>query len=840
MAKKDTRKKTKKPPVKEKKSPFSNLTTLQQFGLSLGVILVLVLGYFYPIVFEGKEPPASDKLAWMGNAHSIIESRARHEENPLWANNLFAGMPDYLISLEAPFQQPAKYVLKFLNRAVNWRVTVYIIGAVGMLLLMRFWGISYFGAIIATLAFIWWPLIPGLLEAGHNTKVNTIMYMPIILWAFLRLLRQPALLNAALFTILFSLGIQARHYQIMFYEILLLAIFGVYHFARYALAKDWRAVWTRVGFLLPAIVLAVGIASFPSLLVREYTAYSIRGDSGGATPTDGADYNYATGWSLYPAEIMTFFIPRFYGGDSAERYDGDAVPQLKGQTIPAYWGHKPFTSSSDYVGVVALILSALALAFRWRDKTVLLLTFTIVLSLLVAFGKYMPLVYDLFYHFVPFFNKFRVPSMILVLVQFSIAILAGLGFEFLWTQAKEKISPLSLQKTLLAIFIVFMVIGLVPFLFKGAFSFARPDDAMRMQPNVLQLVKEARYDLMKQDAVRMLVIVAGTFAVLFAFVKEKLSKTFFAVGIAVLLLIDLWGVDKRYLQNLVKPARIEQHFAATATDNFLLQDKSKFRVFPVGQLYSDSHWSYWHESIGGYHPAKLRVIQDLNEAALYKGTAPGFQNTPGLPINWNVVNMLNAKYVLAQGKIEHPKLRQAFMDDQNRILIYENTAVLPRVFAVGEVEVIADKQQRLARLNDPAFRPDSVAILENTLTVPIARPGKWRAEITRYEPNIIEIDCETDVQTLMVLSEIYYPAGWHAYIDGQETEILKTNHALRSVVVPQGKHQLKFHLRPATYVASLWLMGGSSAIAYLLLILALLNYYRKPGQSKVAGDAPRE
>jgi len=825
MAKKTQRK---RPTSKQREKATSfKLTDAQQFGLCFLLIAVLVLAYFYPIVFEGKQPPASDTMAWRGNAQSIIESREAGQSNPLWANNVFAGMPGYLISLRAPFEQPAAALLRVLKSVIDWRALAYFIGALGMLLLMRFFGVSNTAAFMATVAFIGWPHLPGLMEAGHNSKIHTIMFMPLILWSFLSVLRNPGLLMAALFAICFSLGIQAGHFQIMFYLIVMLVIFGVAHVIRSVKAGQWQGLKTRAVFMGGALILAVGIASFPVLLVQEYTAYSIRGGSGdSAQDSGGADYTYATSWSLHPAELMTLVIPRFYGGDSAELYEGDAVPELRGQTIPGYWGHKPFTSSTDYLGVVPLILAALALGFLWRESSVRLLMITIVLSLFVAFGKHLSLVYDLFYNFVPFFNKFRVPSMILILVHFSVAILAGMGFEFILKQAKEKVSSQTLHKGLLIILAFFVVIGIVPFLFKSSFSLARPEDSARLQANVLSLVKDARYDLMKQDAFRMLLFVLATFATLFAFVAGKLSRVVLIGGIGFLLLIDLGGISKRYLQTLVKPQQIERRFAATAVDTFLLQDSTHYRIFPLGRLYGDSRWSYRHQSIGGYHPAKLRLIQDLNESVLYRGQAPGFQNQGGLPINWNMVNMLNTKYVLAQGTIQHPNLKQVLVDERNRIVVYENSACLPRVFPIGNIEVIADKQARLARLNDPSFKPDSLAILEKDLTVQVTSPGSWQSKITRYEPNVIEIDVETDTQTLMVLSEMYYPAGWKAYVDGQQTEILKTNHALRSIVVPEGRHHIVFRLRPATYVASLWGMGVASAIAYLVLLVSAIGYFR--------------
>lgn len=800
---------------KQKSSGF-NLSDQQQFGLSVLFIAIVLLAYFYPIVFEGKQPQASDYLAWKGNSQSIVEAREETDSNPLWAHNVFGGMPAYLISFQAPFEQPARYVLTLLGKILDWRVVYYLLAAVGMLLLMQFWKSSNLSATFAALAYILWPHLTGLLEAGHNTKFRVIMLLPLIIWTFLRLISKANLLNFSLFAIAFSLGVQGRHYQIMFYICIALFIIGVVELIHLIRQKETKQLGIKILMVVIGISLAAGIAAFPVLSVQEYAKYSTRGGSGNEK-SSGLGYDYATGWSLHPAELMDLIIPRFHGGNSTEKYRGNAVHQLQGQNIPGYWGTKLFTSSTDYIGIVTVFFAIIAAVFLFRDRHIYALLVICVLSILIAFGKYFSPVFNLFFNFVPFFNKFRVPIMILVLVQFGLAVLAGFGLEFIISSIKELKDRGKAIKKIAIVFGVLFVIGGLPLLLQGSFALAKPEELTRYQPDILALLKEARFDLLQQDALRMLLLLAASFALVFAYLKGKISDVLFGGLLIGILLFDLLGINNRYLTNLVAPQNVERHFAQTATDQFLENDTTLFRIFPIGNLYGDSRWSYRHQSIGGYHPAKLQLIQDINEKCLYNGNAAGFNNPASFPINWNVVNMLNTKYILAQGEINHPNLLQRFTDPTNNIVVYENTNRSPRVFPVGNVEIITDVAKRYARLNDPNFNPDSTAILEQDLKTALSMPEKFSYKITQYEPNVIDITAETDRQTLLVLSEIYYPAGWKAFIDNSETDIFKTNHLLRSIVVPEGKHLVSFRFEPESYYSSLWISGISTFITYLML-----------------------
>lgn len=828
MAKKDYKKKS--APVKKEKAKRS-FTTTQQVLLALGAVFVLILIYFAPIVFENKVPPSTDIIAWKGNAHSILEAKKEFHYTPLWANNVFSGMPAHLISLRPPFDQPARLIIDGLGKIFKWQPIYYLLGAFGMLLLLLFWRLNIGAALFASLAFIWWPDLIGKLEAGHNSKVQTIMCIPIVLYLFLRLLKKANLLNFALFTISMSIAVRAGHYQIVFYLGLALAFFGAVKIVQMILDKQIKGASIAVGLVVIGMVLGVAMSAFNSLQVREYSQYSIRGGTG-EQGSSGLDMDYATQWSLHPGEMYNFIIPRFWGGHSSQMYNGDAVPQLKGRVIPGYWGHMPFTSTTDYLGVTAVIFAIFGLILGWKRTEVKILLALMLFAMLMAFGRHFPFLYKIFFNLVPFFNKFRVPVMIVVLIVFSNAALAGIGIHELVNRIKELDQKKALQ-LIGGVFGVFLLLGLVPLLLRNALSFARPQEIQSYGADVMPMIKAARFDLLKGDAIRMLALVAVGFGIVFAYLKGWLNKTVFIGAAVVLLLIDLLPIDKRYMTNLIPKSQMDSIFTETQLDKVLLNDKEPHRIYPLGQFSDEAHWSYFHESIEGYHPAKLRIYQDIRESCLQKGSDPGFQNDPRVPINWNIVNMLNAKYLLAPGAINHPNLTPITQDKAQDIVVYRNNAYLPRAFCVGQTEVIADRQARFARLNQASFQPDSIAIIETPLTENITAPANWSTEITRYEPNYIDVNVTTDSQTLLVLSEIYYPAGWKAFIDDNELEIVPVNHILRGVVIPAGTNAIEFKLEPRTYKISTVMMGGSIAIVYLVLIIGLIPVVRQFNKKEV-------
>jgi hypothetical protein len=813
MAKK-SQKKVAAPPKIQPQNKFS-LTATQQWLIALGLLFLIILIYFFPIVFENKVPPSTDIIAWKGNAESILEARKLHSYTPLWANNIFSGMPAHLISLWPPFEQPARYLVDGLALVFKWQSVYYLLGALGMLLLLRFWNLSITAAAFSAAAFVWWPNLIGMLEAGHNGKVQTIMLLPLVLFLFLRMMRKANLLNFVLLSIAFSLAVRAGHYQIVFYAVLAMAFFAIVQLFQLIKEKRIADAGLRVGLIVLALGLGAAMSAFHALQVREYSKYSIRGGTG-EEGSSGLDMNYATQWSLHPGEMYNFIIPHFWGGSSSQLYTGDAVPQLKNRVIPGYWGHMPFTSTTDYLGVVAVFFALLGIAYGWKRTEVKILVALLIFSLLMAFGRHFPVLYRLFFEWAPFFNKFRVPTMIVVLVMFCNAALAGVGLNILLTTVKE-IKAKTLLTGAAVVFGLLLLLGVVPLLLRNSLSFSRPDD-VRYGEQILPYFKTARFDLLKGDALRMLALAAAAFGLIAAYIKKVLPRSLFAGLVLVLLLVDLLTIDKRYMQQLISKSQLDDYFAETELDRFFLQDQEPHRIYPIGELADEAHWPYFHQSIEGYHPAKLRIYQDIRDSCLSAGKEFGGTRPS---INWNVVNMLNAKYLISTKPLSYPNLLPVDQENDQKLLVYRNNAALPRAFCVGAVEVISDREARLNRLNQASFKPDSVAILEHEPQEPIARSHAWSTKITRYEPNYIDVQATTDAQTLLVLSEIYYPAGWKAVVNGSRKEIYKVNHILRGVVVPAGESTVSFKLEPHSYKTSVAVTAGSGAIVYLLLIIAL-------------------
>jgi len=596
---------------------------------------------------------------------------------------------------------------------------------------------------------------------------------------------------------------------------------------KYGIGWVKENAYLRVAKVFAMLVLAVGVVAImvaqPLRVTGEYTPYSIRGGTGEKGST-GVHFAYATNWSFAPEEMFTFLMPRFFGGTSNERYTGNAVPEFRGKRIPGYWGSMPFSGNTEYLGVVAIILAAIGFYALRKQGVVWALVLLIVFSLFLSFGRHFPAFYRLFFQYMPVFNKFRAPVMILVLVMFSICVMAAYGLDAL--MQVEKTRRQELQRVVLWIFGILFLVSLVPFLLKGAFSFERPGEAGEYG-RAMEYIRVARYEMMRGSALRLMLFTLLVCGLIWGYLRRFWpQKSLLAAGVVVLLLIDLlsvgnWLFDKDKL--LIVEDLERTRFSLSDTDRFLLQDEENFRIFPVGELFDSNDWSYYHQSISGYDPAKLRIVQDIIESCLYRGW------DPNVPINWNVVDMLNAKYVIAKGAISSSHLQQVFTDKRKQYFVYRNLTVLPRTFFVGHYEVIPERKDRLVRLNDKAFDPGKTAILEFDPRLNIAAPdSNAMANIALFEPDRIALHVQNRHNSLMVLSEVYYPKGWRAYVDGEETEVFKTNHLLRSIFVPGGAHDIEFRFRPTSYFRNAKISQYSTYILYLLLLMDLgIRFARK-------------
>lgn len=798
----------------------------------LAVLLIIVIFLYEPIILKGMEPSGADVVTGIGKTHQLRMWEKQLGHYPLWNPFMFGGMPTY--HRHGPVAWSVDTILSKMDFLGDWRLYYFLLGAVGMYLLVVFLGLSPITAILAGLAFVLMPHFQALIIVGHYAKFRALMWMPYVVLTTLFFIRRKDLLSMLLFTLAVALQFRTQHYQIMFYTILFSLFLGLPPLIKDIREKQFPKLARFAGLFAISAVLILLVISQNLLSIKEYTPHSTRGghaislqeNAEKTADKKGVGFEYATNWSYSVSELWNLIVPKFHGGTSQEEYQGNAVPAWRNQLLPTYWGSMPFTQSYEYLGIILVYLALLGIVTQWKRSEVKALTFLTLLALLLALGKNFDALYRLFFYYIPYFDKFRVPMMILTLVMGTVSLLAAFGLH----------SALSGELFKAEYFRKFLVISgglaallLIPLLFGSAFSLSKAGEVQRYGQQVVAQLKVVRAEMLKSSAFSSLLFLLLGFGSLMAIYKKWISGTVAGLLVIVFLLIDLTILDAHYIDNkFTDPKQAEiQQYAESQIDRVLKQDKSLYRVFPVGQLFQDTRWCYRYQSIGGYSPAKLQTIQELVDNNLMVAVSGR------IPINWNVVDMLNGKYLIANQPLPGPRLKPVASDEQQRLYVYENSGVLPRAFFVGKTEVIPDGVKRLRRLNQPDFNPARIAILEKPLTERISTPDSSRAVIEEYQPEKIRLKVFTDKTALLVLSEMYYPEGWKAYLDGKtELEIYKTNHAIRSVVVPAGEHNIEFRFHPQSFYTGARISMASLYLIYLLLAGLLFTRYRQAKAGK--------
>jgi len=805
------KKKKQSPSQKETTVWFHQLADGTQNKIAVAAILLFSFVYFWPLVFEGKEPPKSDIVAHRGAAHSIIEYNKAHLDRALWATNIFSGMPAISISIPPTVPGPQE-LISLLNSVVDWRALYVFLYGVITFFLLRFWGLKTLPALFGTFAFLMIPNYLGILEAGHNSKFKAMMIAPAVIFAFHYMIKNTSLWSFLLLALAFFIQGRTGHYQIIFYTAMVLFAIGIPYLVDYIREKQWDTVGKQLGVLAAAIAVGIFLIAPKFLLTNEFLPHSTRG-AGGGNGDSGVGIDYAMQWSFDPAESITFLIPNFFGGSSSQEYTGDAVPQLKGRTIPGYWGNMPFTSTTQYIGIITMLLGILGLIVHWRKRLIFSLAVISFIALLLSFGRHFAVFYQFFYNYVPLFNKFRVPSMSLFILHFTFPVFAAFGLQAIAEFTKDRSEYFF--KTTLALVGVFTLLAIGSVLMGETFGFVTQQDFQNYQSQVIDLLQRARMDIMHQDAWRLLIftVIGGGF--LLAFLKQYIGKGWLYTGLIAVLLVDMFTVDARYLDGFQKSGtRLDNIFRQTPVDAFLLQDSEHYRIFPLGQEFQSNRWAYYHQTIGGYRPAKLQSYQEILENALYQGW------DQRLPVNWNVVRMLNVKYLIARQQLQHPDLKQAFTSDRQGLYVYQYDDYLPRVTLIDSIIIAEDKASAFSRLNSPDFNPATSVILEEMPELKITRghepPGS--AVITEYGPNRIAVDVLANRNTMLLLSEIHLKEWWHAKVDGREIPIFRANRLLRALPVSAGEHRVEFYIDIPLYSASVWGARTIGLLFYLAII----------------------
>ncbi|MDY0150677.1 MAG: YfhO family protein [Candidatus Cloacimonas sp.] len=787
----------------------------------LVVILFLALSLIYfPVAYQGKAPQALDITQWQGGAKAIIDYNAANKDQALWTPAMFSGMPSYMISF--PNRYPfLESLTKLTDKIINWRIFLLFIGGFGFFMLIRHLKLSPWIAFFAAVSFVFTCHWLGLIEIGHNTKFRAIMYIPWVLWALLRLKEKPNLLNLGLLATFFITQLRENHPQVTYYLYLFIGMFWVYGLIEALQEKKLKgfSAWTLL--LVAAFGLTVLAVMNPYLSTLDYSHYTMRG---GAT---GLEKSYAQAWSFPPVEMIALIIPNFFGG----------INQF-------YWGYMNSTQIYNYFGIVILALGVFGLFGKHR-KLSIFLWITSFVFMLMSFGSFTPALSDIFLKLLPYFNKFRVPSMILIMVQINAVLLAALGMDSIVAAEGNKIWEKRLFKVFWISGVVFLVYLVAAKTFFKGLPFTNPAEIQYYTANnalsQLQELKPLRLEMLVKSGILSLLFLTIGMGLAYLFSAKKLKAPVFIMLITVLCFVDVFIYTGKYLKDLYPASERTARFEMQDYDQFLLQNTDNHRIFPFNMNRPAGEWAYYHQTIDGYSAAKLKRYDDILKLVKGDGKVDGelvrylkgVYQSGGKETPTPVLDMLSTKYFIYPDSLPYANLLQKIkpvFSSYSGANIYQNLSALPRAWFVDSLVVQPDAGKLLETMKNPAFSPRTLALVESAIP-DVQKPDSSFVKQTASAMHDLKYDVYTDKNAFIVLSEVYYPAGWKAYLDGKETTIYPTNHVLRGIAVPAGKHALELRFVPDTYATSLRL----SLSGLLLTLLAVVGGFILQRRKKVAG-----
>lgn len=762
----------------------------------IAILFIILSTFFFKIAFKNYVPQASDTLQWRSSAEQLIEYNETHKDQALWNPAIFSGMPSYLISFASKYPF-INQIQNLTNKVMNWRVLLLFTMGLGVYLFMLYLKFDPIIAFICAIAFSLSVHFIGLIEIGHNSKFKAVVYIPWIFFMVHYLKERRSILALGLAALMIIGQLRENHPQISYYTFLMLGIYWIFQLVWAIKEKEIKPFIIFSLLFMVATIIAVMAVAQPYLSTIEYGEFTIRGGS------EGLDTGYATSWSFHPLEILSFINPSIYGGVS-----------------PYYWGWMPFTQTSMYMGIIIFFLALVAI-FTNRSKLVKILAAVSVVTLFISFGRHLPFLSNLLLDYLPGFNKFRVPAMILVILQFAVVVLAGYGIKTIIDKRKDNKMMFfkNLQKVLYGVVALFIVFIFIISSMQDS-GFIKEGESSKYSIQQIQQLKTVRHEKALNDGIATCLFLIGAIILSLLYGNKKMGKYPYLILIMTLVVVDLLIVDKRFLQDVVPQKYLEKNYSKTDADKFLEQDEETFRIYPLAAGFGQNQWAYYNQSIGGYHGAKLKRYQEILDNCLnYE-----FQNR--VPINWNIVNMLNVKYVIFPENLPFDNLEYTFYDRKQKQTVFQNKTYLPRAWFVKDVEVIEQKDNIWKRLNQQEFNPAEMAIVEQDIPK-VSAPKAANVELESFDLHNMKFNVQTDSTAFLTISEIYYPAGWKAFIDGVETDIYPTNYILRGIIVPAGEHVVELKFVPEIYTLSLKLSLAGLIITVILIVIGLIVYYKQ-------------
>ncbi len=833
--------------IKQKKSGSEGL--LAKFSLEeilpqkyhvLAVILVifiLFLAFLNPLYFGGKTFESGDIIS----SRSMLPYVQNHTGGfTLWNPLIFCGMPAYAIGtgytwfnlIYVVFTSVRTVFASFFSvEYAMWSFYLIILAITSFFLMKNLTRNTLVSLFVAVATSFSTGLIV-FLYIGHVTKLTSIAWYPLIFLMLLRMKDKFRLIDFFILIITLQLFIEGFHVQIIYYTIFSVIVYFLFFLLRALIKKDSvlrKQIVKSIGITFTASLIALLIQSDNITQIYQYTPYSTRGGksiaettTSSTNPTSSAYYEYHTMWSFSPQEVLTFIVPSFYGfGNST--YQGP-LTQDQPVVVNTYFGQMNFVDVAMYMGVLVFFLGLFGIFTMWKDPFVKFLTLLSAIALLVSFGSNLPVLFDAFFYYLPMFNKFRVPSMFLVILQLSMPVLAGYGLMKIISLRETKESRTI--KLIKNISIAFTVIFVLSLLLKGSISdwfagrvseFASSHQREAQQFNALSPYMS---DMFTGDLLIAFGILSAAFWLAYSYINSKISRDVFVIAIILLTAFDLFRIDARgekYVDNPDIKNMFNPPDYITAIKN--QKDKNPFRMINIKQdgtlgtasANNGNYNAYFMvEDFFGYSGIKPRSYQDLMDVIG--------------PVNPTLWRMCNVKYVVADQQIPYPGFVPIYQKDKE--IVYKNENALPRLYLVNKIGSKPDLQV-LEDIKANSFDPKNIAYVDGTLPKVDAPDSTASVSITEYKDETVAAKVNASGNNFLFFSDTYLPVGWKCFVDGAKTEIYRTNHGFMGVVVPKGLHDVKFVYAPTSFFIAKYIDLVLSSLVVLGFIITILLSRRK-------------
>lgn len=809
-----------------------------QHVIALVFLCAVGIGFFWSVTMGGQSLIGGDTVQWRGMAEAMQAYEEYSGDRAFWAPNGFSGMPGYFIHYPKEVWQMDRIPAAVRNMGW-WPAAHFLVLLAGMYALVLFLTKSPLSSVLSAAAFGLTTYIPLILTAGHNTKFVSLAFVPWLVLAFLFTLRRPlhsgwlrVSVGGFAFAIALAMNLRADHVQITYYVVIALAVVWLVEAVASIRERRVKMLLLSTGALIVGGLIGVAMVAQPYMAMAEYRAFTIRG----AGESGGLAWDYAMNWSQGWGELLTLIIPNAYGSSGA-----------------TYWGAKPFTAGPHYIGIITAFLAGIALA-AVRKRTVIGLGVAAFVMILFSVGENLEWLNRLMFNYFPLFSSFRVPETWLVVVALTAAILAGVGLWYIVRKDRNPESEARRYRILTRGLMVGGALLLLLLIGRSAFfsfeapgefqevtqayaeqSGASPTDPMVVQAagRYLAEAKQERQDMFAADALRAILFFALAGGLIFLYLKKKISPVVLQIGLVLLVVVDLWQVDRRYFNDenpaIRRSSDITRAIPEYGFDRFILAQQEvaggpgQFRTLPLAlNAFNDGRTPYFYESVGGYHGAKLALYQDYLDDLFF---------SPEGGLGPNALELTATRYIIWQDSI--PGFDVAFRDSQTGLVVLENPDPVSRAWLTEDYVVTDDRDETYGYLRDPSFDIHERTVLaEEPVFPPIHTPvpdsSVAVAQFVRFNPREVVWSVTTDQPRIFVASEVYYPAGWVARINDREVPIIRANHFLRAVAVPAGTHHISMRFEPATHDRSVRITLAATSFAYLgFLIVMGFWWYRR-------------